>query len=73
MVTGVGEYEQQRCPNCSSIDVSWDELKKRIASAGLLQGLPMVMVQRGWNSRACGHTWELTGEQVTDQVEPQGN
>jgi DNA-directed RNA polymerase subunit M/transcription elongation factor TFIIS len=58
-VEGVGEYEQERCPRCGSRDVSCDELKKRIAGAGLLLGIPIAMMQRGWNCHACGHLWEV--------------
>ncbi len=57
-VEGVGEYEQERCPNCGSMDVSYNELKKRIAGAGLLLfQLPIAMHQAGWNCHNCGHLW----------------
>jgi hypothetical protein len=66
-VDGVGEYEQERCPKCGSMDVSCDELKKRIAGAGLLLfGVPIAMHQKGWNCHSCGHTWEVAGEGKTD-------
>jgi hypothetical protein len=61
-VEGVGEYEQEHCPKCGSNDVSCNELKKRIAGAGLLLGVPIAMVQRGWNCHACGHTWNAEEE-----------
>ena len=70
VVAGVGEYEQERCPKCNSMDDFCDELKKRIAGAGLLLGIPIAMVQRGWNCHSCGHTWEVAEEQTTDQIEP---
>jgi hypothetical protein len=66
-VDGVGEYEQERCPNCGSMDVSCNELKKRIAGAGLLLlGIPIAMHQKGWNCHSCGHIWEVAGEAKTD-------
>lgn len=58
-VEGVGEYEQERCPQCHSFDVSCDELMKRIAALGLLLGVPIAMTQRGWNCHACGHLWAV--------------
>jgi hypothetical protein len=62
-VEGVGEYEQARCPKCGSIDISCDELMKRIAGAGLLLlGVPIAIHQKGWNCHSCGHTWEVAGE-----------
>ena len=68
-VEGVGEYEQERCPHCGSLDVSCDELKKRIAGTGLLLGVPIAMTQRGWNCHACGHTWEATEQGKTEPSE----
>jgi DNA-directed RNA polymerase subunit M/transcription elongation factor TFIIS len=57
-VDGVGEYEQERCPDCGSMDVSYNELKKRIAGAGLLLfQIPIAMHQAGWNCHNCGHIW----------------
>lgn len=66
-VDGVGEYEQERCPKCGSMDVSCDELKKRIAGAGLLLlGVPIAVHQKGWNCHSCGHTWQIAGVDETD-------
>ncbi|MGB8324581.1 MAG: hypothetical protein WCE52_16600 [Candidatus Acidiferrum sp.] len=64
-VEGVGEYEQERCPKCGSMDVSCDELKKRIAGASLWLGVPIAITQRGWNCHACGHTWEVAKDVKT--------
>jgi ribosomal protein S27AE len=64
-VEGVGEYQQERCPNCGSMDVFCDELKKRIAGAGLLLGVPIAMHQKGWNCHHCGHIWEAASEDKT--------
>jgi len=56
-VDGVGEYRQDRCPKCGSEDVSCHELRKQIAGAGLLIGLPIAINRRGWKCHACGHAW----------------
>jgi hypothetical protein len=65
-VEGVGEYQQERCPKCGSMDVSCDELKKRIAGAGLLLGVPIAMHQKGWTCNNCSQIWEVAGENKTD-------
>jgi len=56
-VEEVGDYEQPRCPSCGSLDVSWKELKKNIACAGLLIGLPIVITEKGWHCHSCGRRW----------------
>jgi DNA-directed RNA polymerase subunit M/transcription elongation factor TFIIS len=65
-VDGVGEYRQERCPKCGSNDVSCDELKKRIAGVGLFLGVPIAVVQRGWNCHSCGHAWAVAEESQSD-------
>lgn len=58
-VEGVGEYKQPKCPNCSSLDVSFEELNRKIAHLGLLLlGIPIPAVKRGWNCHACRHKWD---------------
>jgi|SRR5208337_1463468 len=56
-VEGVGVYEQPHCASCGSMDVSWKELKKNIASAGLLVGLPIILNEKGWHCHSCNHRW----------------
>ena len=58
-VEGVGEYRQPKCPNCSSLDVSLEELNRKIAHLGLLLlSIPIPAVKRGWNCHACRHKWD---------------
>lgn len=57
-VEGAGEYEQPRCPNCNSLDVSFQELDRKMAHTGLLISLPIPAVKHGWNCHACGQNWE---------------
>lgn len=61
-VEGVGEYEQPKCPNCGSLDVSFEELDRKIAHTGLLISLPIPAVKRGWNCHACGQSWDAPAE-----------
>jgi len=56
-VEGVGEYEQPQCPACGSLDVSCDELRKRMAGAGLMFGLPILTNEKGWHCHSCNHRW----------------
>ena len=61
-VEGVGEYEQPKCPNCGSTDVSLDELDRKIAFPSLLLRIPIPAVKHGWNCHACGHNWDSSEE-----------
>jgi hypothetical protein len=63
-VEGVGQYEQPRCPQCSSMDVSFERLMKRLAGAGLMVGLPITVKMKGWTCISCEHQWgvEETGD-----------
>lgn len=61
-VEGVGEYEQPKCPNCGSLDVSFEELDRKIAHTGLLVSLPIPAAKHGWNCHACGHSWDAPTE-----------
>ena len=61
-VEGVGEYEQPKCPNCGSLDVSFEELDRKIAHTSLLISLPIPAVKPGWGCHACGHRWESASQ-----------
>ena len=65
-VDGVGEYEQPRCPNCNSLDVSFQELDRKMAHTGLLISLPIPAVKHGWNCHACGHNWEGAADKPSE-------
>jgi hypothetical protein len=59
-VEGVGQYEQPRCPQCGSMDVTYEGLMKRVAGAGLLLlGLPITVNMKGWNCHSCEHQWGI--------------
>lgn len=51
-------YEQPRCPNCQSLDVSFQELDKTFAFGTLFLGLPIPFQRQGWICHACGHAWK---------------
>jgi hypothetical protein len=61
-VQGVGLYEQPRCPNCQSLDVTFRELDRPIAYLSAFLRVP-IPVQRGaWRCRACDAEWEGDGD-----------
>src|SRR6266436_3509279 len=47
-VEGVGDYQSPRCPNCQSLDVSFEELNKPIAYASAYIGLPLPVHRAAW-------------------------
>jgi hypothetical protein len=57
-VEGVGEYEQPKCPQCGSLDVSFNGIHKRSSYASLLVGVPIPITDKGWRCHLCGHSWE---------------
>ncbi|HXY24035.1 MAG TPA: DUF2007 domain-containing protein [Candidatus Acidoferrum sp.] len=52
-----GEYQQPRCPNCQSWDVTLDGLDKRLTYTFLMFGLPVQVPNHGWKCHSCGHEW----------------
>lgn len=65
-VEGVGEYEHPECPNCGSLDVSFEELDRKVAHTGLLISLPIPAVKHGWSCHACGHSWDAPTETAAE-------
>lgn len=56
-VTGVGEYKQPHCPNCQSLDISFEDLNKQVAFTGVFLGVPVPLRRRRWKCQSCSHTW----------------
>jgi hypothetical protein len=57
-VEGIGEYQQPRCPECHSLDVSFEELNKPVAFASAYVGLPIPLHRRAWRCHECKHQWK---------------
>ena len=57
-VEGVGLYEQPRCPQCQSLDVSFQSLNKPVAYGSAWLGLPIPLQHETWKCHACGGEWE---------------
>ena len=57
-VEALGEYQQPRCPKCGSLDVSFEELDKKISYTTAYIGIPIPTHNKGWNCHACKHRWD---------------
>ena len=60
---GPGDFEQPRCPQCQSLHISFEDLDKRIAYAGMLfVGFPIPLHRQRWKCQSCGYVWPPTDE-----------
>jgi len=57
-VEGIGDFQQPRCPQCQSVDVSFEELYKPLAYGSLFVSLPVPVHRKGWICQSCRHTWQ---------------
>jgi len=63
-VEGAVDFEQPRCPQCQSLDISSEDLDKRVAYASMLfVGFPIPLHRRRWKCRACSYDWEPTEDE----------
>lgn len=60
-VEGVGNFDQPKCPQCQSLDVTYEELNKEFSHLTAYAGVPIPVYERGWNCHACGNEWEEQG------------
>lgn len=56
-VTGVGEYEQPRCPSCGSLDVNFQEVAPAAYVSAAVLSLPIPLHRRAWRCHACYAEW----------------
>jgi hypothetical protein len=62
-VEGAGDFEQPRCPQCQSLEISFEESDKRVAYAGMLfVGFPIPLQRRRWKCQSCGYVWQPIDE-----------
>ncbi len=57
-VSGVGNFEQPRCPKCGSLDVNFQELDQRVAYVSAYFSVPIPLRRRAWRCHACRAEWE---------------
>jgi hypothetical protein len=60
-VDGIGTFEQPKCPQCQSLEVSCDELNKGFSYTAAFAGIPIPMHRKGWICHSCGNKWEEPG------------
>lgn len=68
-VEAVGEYQQPRCPECGSLDVSFEGLDKKFSYATAFFNVPVPMHTKGWNCHACKHHWDGSADDETRTAE----
>jgi len=56
-VSGVGEYEQPRCPKCQSLDVNFQEVLPAAYISAYLS-VPIPFHRRAWRCHSCDAEWE---------------
>lgn len=59
-VSGVGEYEQPRCPKCGSLDINFRELHSS-AYLSMALNVPIPFHRRAWRCHSCEVEWEDDG------------
>jgi hypothetical protein len=59
-VSGVGEYEQPRCPKCGSLDINFRELESS-AYLSMALSVPIPFHRRAWRCHSCEVEWEDDG------------
>jgi hypothetical protein len=63
-VTGVGEYEQPRCPKCDSLDVTF-VVQNKIGAWGVAGfGLSYMIDKDFWKCDSCGHGWPASVDEI---------
>jgi len=65
-VEGVGQYEQPKCPQCQSLDISFQELNKLLSYGSAYVGIPIPVCKKAWTCHACGNEWEQQSHSPQD-------
>jgi hypothetical protein len=72
-VSGVGEYQQPRCPRCRSLDVSFQELDEPVAYVSAYFGVPIPWKRRAWRCHLCKAEWEESEDQGAGEDQTGGD
>jgi len=63
-VNEAAEFDQPRCPQCQSLNISFEDLDKSVAYAGILfLGLPITVHRRLWKCESCSHVLSPTADE----------
>jgi putative signal transducing protein len=57
-VEGIGSYHSPECPQCGSLDVSFQELNKPVAYTTAWISIPIPVHRKAWKCHGCGSEWE---------------
>jgi hypothetical protein len=66
-VSGIGDYEQPRCPSCNSLDINFQELEPA-AYLSMAVSVPIPFHRRAWRCHNCNAEWE--DDEVRDDEAP---
>ena len=61
-VEGIGDYQQPRCVNCNSLEVSFNGLNKPVDYTRALLGGPRPLHRSLWQCESCGQHWPESDE-----------
>lgn len=61
-IEGIGEYQQPRCANCNSLEVSFTGLNKAVDYTRALLGGPRPLYRSLWRCDSCAHQWPESDE-----------
>lgn len=70
-LSGIGEYEQPKCPKCGSMDITFDELDMRVVAGGMLAGVPLKLTKNGWSCHMCKHRWQEEDAAIRPSNQPE--
>lgn len=59
-VTGIGDYQQPRCPKCQSLDINFQEVSPA-AYVSAYVNVPIPFHRRAWRCHSCYAQWEDDG------------
>jgi hypothetical protein len=60
---GAEDFDQPRCPQCNSLDITYDDLNKPATYASTFKlGVPIQIKSRRWNCQICGYIWDQEEE-----------
>jgi len=54
----IDNYEQPKCPQCKSLDISYRQLNKLVSYGSLYLGIPIPLHTKAWTCQACRYEWE---------------
>ena len=60
---GSEDFEQPRCPQCQSVNISYQDLDKSAAYGSvILLGVPIRLSCKRWTCQTCGYIWQPTDD-----------